>query len=185
MYLGAAGLPPELRLSLASEGASSKMGCLRRYRTLSGGGSSPDRVDFLSFYALILALQFALMIRFPRCTKRYGSLEAVRDPTLTIAPGEVYALLGSNRAEKTTAFRCRAIRLKPSSGTASLLSWRSTRRSEGARHAGDAPPRCPCPLERHRHRNVRDRGVGRCGGGTQSRWHAAHVPTRAHSHWCW
>jgi sodium transport system ATP-binding protein len=58
------------------------------------------------------------MIRFEGLTKRYGSVTAVRDLTLRVRPGEVYALLGPNGAGKTTALRCLATLLEPSAGTA-------------------------------------------------------------------
>ncbi|MGY8778185.1 MAG: ATP-binding cassette domain-containing protein, partial [Longimicrobiales bacterium] len=126
------------------------------------------------------------MIQFPRCTKRYGSLEAVRDLTLTIAPGEVHVLLGRNGAGKATAFRCLATLLKPSWGTASLFSWRSNWRSalqqgEKRRSTLETLLTVPVSSRETSYRNVRGRGAGRCRGGPQSRWHAAHVPTRAHS----
>jgi sodium transport system ATP-binding protein len=60
------------------------------------------------------------MIRFSGLTKRYGPLTAVRDLSLEIAEGEVYALLGPNGAGKTTALRCLATLLAPSQGTASV-----------------------------------------------------------------
>lgn len=58
------------------------------------------------------------MIRFAGLTKRYGPLTAVRDLTLQIEPGTVYALLGPNGAGKTSALRCLATLLEPTSGTA-------------------------------------------------------------------
>ncbi|KPJ79618.1 MAG: hypothetical protein AMS19_10810 [Gemmatimonas sp. SG8_23] len=60
------------------------------------------------------------MIRFSGLTKRYGPLTAVRDLTLSVGEGEVYALLGPNGAGKTTALRCLATLLAPSSGSASV-----------------------------------------------------------------
>lgn len=60
------------------------------------------------------------MIRFQGLTKRYGPLVAVRDLTLEVRPGEVYALLGPNGAGKTTALRCLATLLTPTSGTVSV-----------------------------------------------------------------
>jgi len=60
------------------------------------------------------------MIRFQGLTKRYGSLTAVRQLTLEVRPGEVYALLGPNGAGKTTALRCLATLLHPTEGNASV-----------------------------------------------------------------
>lgn len=60
------------------------------------------------------------MIRLQGLTKYYGSIAAVRNLTLEVRPGEVYALLGPNGAGKTTALRCLATLLKPSAGTASV-----------------------------------------------------------------
>lgn len=61
------------------------------------------------------------MIRFHRLTKRYGALTAVRDLSLEVRPGEVYALLGPNGAGKTTALRCLATLLAPTDGSASVF----------------------------------------------------------------
>jgi sodium transport system ATP-binding protein len=61
------------------------------------------------------------MIRFQRLTKRYGTLTAVRDLTLEVRPGEVYALLGPNGAGKTTALRCLATLVAPTTGSASVF----------------------------------------------------------------
>jgi sodium transport system ATP-binding protein len=60
------------------------------------------------------------MIRFERLFKRYGATVAVRDLSLEVRSGEVYALLGPNGAGKTTALRCLATLLAPSGGTASI-----------------------------------------------------------------
>ena len=60
------------------------------------------------------------MIRFSRLTKHYGDLVAVRELSLEVRPGEVYALLGPNGAGKTTALRCLATLLAPNTGTASV-----------------------------------------------------------------
>lgn len=60
------------------------------------------------------------MIIFDRLSKAYGELAAVRDLSLQVRAGEVYALLGANGAGKTTALRCLATLLTPTGGTASV-----------------------------------------------------------------
>ena len=60
------------------------------------------------------------MIVFDRLSKSYGDISAVADLSLSVEAGEVYALLGANGAGKTTALRCLATLLAPSSGTASV-----------------------------------------------------------------
>ncbi|MGC9528152.1 MAG: ATP-binding cassette domain-containing protein, partial [Limnospira sp.] len=37
--------------------------------------------------------------------KRYGSVEAVKDVSLEVRPGEIFGLLGPNGAGKTTTLR--------------------------------------------------------------------------------
>jgi sodium transport system ATP-binding protein len=64
--------------------------------------------------------QGAAVIRFEALSKAYGSHLAVRDLTLEVAGGEIYALLGPNGAGKTTALRCLATLLEPTMGTASV-----------------------------------------------------------------
>lgn len=58
------------------------------------------------------------MIEFDDLSKSYGDFVAVDRLTLTVRPGEVYALLGANGAGKTTALRCLATLLRPGGGTA-------------------------------------------------------------------
>ena len=60
------------------------------------------------------------MIVFDGLSKSYGDISAVRDLSLRVEAGEVYALLGANGAGKTTALRCLATLLAPTSGTASV-----------------------------------------------------------------
>lgn len=60
------------------------------------------------------------MIVFEELTKRYGEFAAVSSLSLTVKAGEVYALLGANGAGKTTALRCLATLLRPTSGHASV-----------------------------------------------------------------
>lgn len=49
-------------------------------------------------------------------TRSYGSLTAVSDLSLSVAPGEIVGLLGPNGAGKTTTLRALAGILKPTSG---------------------------------------------------------------------
>ncbi|WP_088892843.1 ABC transporter ATP-binding protein [Leptolyngbya ohadii] len=48
--------------------------------------------------------------------KRYGSVEAVKDVSLQIEPGEIFGLLGPNGAGKTTTLRCLCTLATPDSG---------------------------------------------------------------------
>ena len=63
------------------------------------------------------------MIVFDRLSKSYGELHAVRERSLEVRPGEVYALLGANGAGKTTALRCLATLLEPTGGTATVAGF--------------------------------------------------------------
>jgi ABC-2 type transport system ATP-binding protein len=53
-------------------------------------------------------------------TCRYGRTEAVRNLTLTVAPGSLFALLGPNGAGKTTTVRTLMNILRPSGGRATV-----------------------------------------------------------------
>lgn len=67
------------------------------------------------------------MIEFDRLSKRYGDLLAVRELSLRVDGGEVYALLGANGAGKTTALRCLATLLRPTSGAARIAGFDAAR----------------------------------------------------------
>ena len=53
--------------------------------------------------------------------KRYGSITAVRDLSISVRRGEIYGFLGPNGAGKTTTLRMLLGLIKPSSGTAKML----------------------------------------------------------------
>src|SRR2546428_10841238 len=54
-------------------------------------------------------------------SKRYGEVEAVRDVSFVIEPGEVVAMLGPNGAGKTTSISLMLGTRKPTSGTVRLF----------------------------------------------------------------
>lgn len=49
--------------------------------------------------------------------KRYGSVEAVKNVSLEVQPGEIFGLLGPNGAGKTTTLRCLCTLAEPDAGT--------------------------------------------------------------------
>ncbi|WP_328454197.1 ABC transporter ATP-binding protein [Amycolatopsis sp. NBC_00438] len=57
-------------------------------------------------------------------TKRYGEVLAVDQLSFTVAPGEIYALLGLNGAGKTTTIRMLLGMVRPTGGRVSLLGTR-------------------------------------------------------------
>lgn len=52
--------------------------------------------------------------------KRYGSVEAVKDVSFQVEPGEIFGLLGPNGAGKTTTIRCLCTLAKPDTGNIEL-----------------------------------------------------------------
>ena len=55
--------------------------------------------------------------------KRFGSIEAVRGVTFSVAAGEIFGFLGPNGAGKTTTIKMLATLLRPTSGHASLAGY--------------------------------------------------------------
>lgn len=55
-------------------------------------------------------------VRIESLQKRYGSVAAVKDVSLTIEAGEVFGLLGPNGAGKTTTLRCLCTLTTPDAG---------------------------------------------------------------------
>ena len=53
-------------------------------------------------------------------TKRYGAVEAVRDVSFAVAPGEIFGLLGLNGAGKTTTLECLLGLRRPDAGAIRL-----------------------------------------------------------------
>lgn len=60
-------------------------------------------------------------------SKAFGKLPAVDDLSLSIFQGEIFGILGSNGAGKTTFVRMLATLMKPDSGRIQILGhrWRS------------------------------------------------------------
>jgi ABC-2 type transport system ATP-binding protein len=77
----------------------------------------------------LLALKKKAMIEFERVTKRFGSLTALRELTLSIAKGEIFGLVGPNGAGKTTAIRILCGALRPSSGRVLVAGMEVGKRS--------------------------------------------------------
>jgi len=63
----------------------------------------------------------ALAIEARGLTKRFGAFTAVDRLDLAVRPGEIFGLLGSNGAGKSTAIRMLCGLLRPTEGTASVL----------------------------------------------------------------
>jgi ABC-2 type transport system ATP-binding protein len=66
-------------------------------------------------------------------TKSYGKSRGIQDVTFTVAPGEVFGLLGPNGSGKTTTIRTLLDLLHPTSGSARLFGLDSRRDSVAIR----------------------------------------------------
>src|SRR5947207_3410431 len=69
--------------------------------------------------------------------KKRGEIRAADDVTFSVAPGQIYGLLGANGAGKTTTLRLLATLLQPTSGGATVAGFDVTRDPEKVRaHVG-------------------------------------------------
>ena len=67
------------------------------------------------------------MIEATALTRVFGSVQAVGGLTFSVAPGEIVGLLGPNGAGKTTTLRMLAALLAPTSGSARIAGFDSSR----------------------------------------------------------
>jgi sodium transport system ATP-binding protein len=65
--------------------------------------------------------------------KKRGEIRAADDISFSVAPGQIYGLLGANGAGKTTTLRVLATLLTPTSGTAIVAGFDVTREPEKVR----------------------------------------------------
>lgn len=83
-----------------------------------------------------IATPDTVMIRLDAISKRFGGVQALRDVSFSIAPGEIHALVGENGAGKSTLMKILAGIYQPDSGQVYLL---------------DEPVRLDSPLDARRH----------------------------------
>ena len=87
-----------------------------------------------------------MILRVDHLTKRYGAVEAVRDISFGVAPGEVFALLGPNGSGKTTTLKCIVGLNVPTSGTINIHGIDALADPIGARrHISYLPQRVVFP----------------------------------------
>jgi ABC-2 type transport system ATP-binding protein len=70
------------------------------------------------------------VIEVEHLVRRFGAFTAVDDLSFAVAPGEIFGLLGSNGAGKTTAIRMLCGLLTPTSGRARVLGFDVAREPE-------------------------------------------------------
>ncbi|MCX6066962.1 MAG: ABC transporter ATP-binding protein [Chloroflexi bacterium] len=73
------------------------------------------------------------LIEASHLRKTFGSLVAVDDLSLSVAPGEIYGLVGADGAGKTTTLRLLVGALTPSVGTAAICGFDIQKQTEQAR----------------------------------------------------
>jgi ABC-2 type transport system ATP-binding protein len=72
-------------------------------------------------------------VRLERVSKRYGTKEAVRELSLTLYEGEVFAYLGPNGAGKTTTLKITTGLLRPDAGTVEVYRTSMSRDARSAK----------------------------------------------------
>ena len=107
--------PPEIETT--SEPASSEPGdaadiATTRHRSLQPEPGRPGSPDDMTDAVDIRAVTY----RYPKATA-----DALHDITLTLAPGELFAILGPNGGGKSTLFRILATLLRPDTGSIRIL----------------------------------------------------------------
>ncbi len=76
-------------------------------------------------------------VEIANLSHRYGEREAIRDLTLSIAAGEVFAILGPNGSGKTTLFRVLSTLIAPQHGEVRVLGYDLRRQPHAIRaHLG-------------------------------------------------
>jgi ABC-2 type transport system ATP-binding protein len=65
--------------------------------------------------------------------KRYGNVEAVKDVSFQVEPGEIFGLLGPNGAGKTTTLRCLCTLTEPDAGRIEILGISAIENPRAAR----------------------------------------------------
>jgi ABC-2 type transport system ATP-binding protein len=74
-----------------------------------------------------------IVLEITALTRRFGELTAVDGLTLSVNAGEIFGLLGSNGAGKTTAIKMLTTLLPPSSGEARVAGFSITTQAVGVR----------------------------------------------------
>jgi ABC-2 type transport system ATP-binding protein len=89
---------------------------------------------FVNFIFIRWQRKELFLIEVSHLTKKYGSFEAVRDLTLSIAAGEIFGFIGPNGAGKTTTISIMGGILAPTSGTVRICGIDMEREPEAAKH---------------------------------------------------
>ena len=79
------------------------------------------------------------MVELQSLTKRYGTVVALDDLSLSVHPGEVFGFLGPNGAGKSTTIRLLLGLIAPTSGTATVLGHSVTTGSQWRAEVGYLP----------------------------------------------